>query len=137
MKYKDIKNYLNSIENMDEKIIALRCFNELISLEKNNNHSTDDNVRILLAFEEIKRIIGTKKYLKQYENMPKVIKRIETLYLLCNNYMNNFDIKNNKKKETLIETITCLEALLRMNLSFPDYAEYYLEQKLKKKGGIK
>lgn len=123
---KIIEEYLSSC-SMSEKILVLTLLSVLD--EKDYKFKEDINTRIIVSLDRINNKIDKKEYKEIYKNYPEVIERIEKLHILCENYINNLDVSSRKKRDGLIKIITFLEALLKLNISFPDVAKEYLDDK--------
>lgn len=140
MTYNDeIINYISNLKKNEKydksEVMLLLLFSSNLNNYQNMVNLDNNYADIVRANNEIIKSIKSKKYIKQYEKEKDIIDRIDRLYVLLNNYYSNYDVTNIKKEYNLKLVITCLEAFLHLDLTFPEYAQYYIESKILEKKG--
>ncbi len=130
----DIKNYLESLPDLSDKLIALKLYEEYCNKNYNYSSIKDNNLALKVAYDNLSNEIINKKYLKNYKNDENIINHIEKLYLLCDSYYKDLNTQDKEKIKRLKMVITYLEALLNMNITFPECAETYFYEKESRKG---
>ena len=122
----DIINNIKIKEDKYNKILLLRLYDEYKKIdisEKNNNENEIDLLKINNAYENINKKIK-KLDLNNNQNIDEIIKKeIYTQNELLSICLLNFDKKNKLKINTTLETITNLECLLSIPVSFPEKIE--------------
>lgn len=114
----NISDYLKSENNLAKKVLLYRLY-------YNDSYNQDNTLPIMVRLSSsISTIADEIKNLNQkndsYFQNKEIINYIAMYFEILNNNINSYDRKNKKQMDSIIQTCTILESLLKLPLSFPE-----------------
>lgn len=139
-------NYVKNNNDLFKNILILRLYDEYkknVKLENNEDYDFVNVLNINVAYNNIKNVLDDKNLkIDYYLYNDKIKGSIQMYSNMLASYINNFDKKNSKKTEDIVELITILECLLKLPISFPSSVsvcieKFINEKKIENKGKLK
>ena len=125
--FEDVLNTIQENDDVVENSLILRLYDEY---EKNDVEKSNEKITIIKINNAYNRISAKIKELKV---MDPFSERIAKYYIILRTDMDNFSINDRKNIERVLNLITILEALLKLDITFISNVENCLEKELEKK----
>ena len=125
--FEDVLNTIQENDDIVENSLILRLYDEY---EKNDVEKSNEKITIIKINNAYNRISAKIKELKVMDSFSE---RISKYYIILRTDMDNFSINDRKNIERVLNLITILEALLKLDITFISNVENCLEKELEKK----